>query len=225
MIKKLALTAVVASALFSSSSYAEENMFYIKGEGALNFFPATKVTTSENKVDTNEKFKMSMGGSAAIGVGYYVMDNVRTELSFKYPFISELKSDKKDSKNTFKPKSMAVFLKGCVDVYDFEAGKISINAGLGWTQTSAELKMKDANDKDVTRKLDKKNGLGFGAGARVSYNISEAVTLEGGYEWTMYGKAKDLDIKDANDNKTVLSTIKSPSVQTHEVVFGLRFAV
>jgi len=224
MIKKLALTAVVASALFSSSSYAEENMFYIKGEGALNFFPATKVTINAGGKSADAKFKSSMGGSAAIGAGYYIMDNVRTELSFKYPFISELKSKEKDNNNKLAPKSMAVFLKGCVDVYNFEAGGISINAGLGWTQTSAELKTKDADGKDVTRKLDKKNGLGFGAGARVSYNISEAVTLEGGYEWTMYGKAKDLDVKDT-DNKTVLYTIKSPSAQTHEVVFGLRFAV
>jgi opacity protein-like surface antigen len=219
MIKRLALTAVVASALFSSSSYAEENMFYIKAEGGLNFLPASKVTSSN--VSTDTKFKSSMGGTASVGVGYYVMENLRTELSFKYPFISEAKAKEKNDTSKFTPKSMAVFLKGYVDLYDFEVGKISIGAGLGWTQTSAELKTKDDANKDITHKFGKKNGLGFGAGARVSYSISDAVSLETGYEWTMYGKAKDTEYQDGN----IKTSFKSPSVQTHELVFGLRFAV
>jgi opacity protein-like surface antigen len=221
MIKKLALTALVASALFSSSSYAEENMFYVKAEGGLNFFPVSKVTTTINSLNVDTKFKSSMGGSASFGVGYYVMDNLRTELSFKYPFISEAKAKDKNNQSKLAPKSMAVFLKGYVDLYDFEVGKISIGAGLGWTQTSAELKTKDAANKDTTSKFDKKNGLGFGAGARVSYNISEAVALETGYEWTMYGKSKDAEVTVGNQKVS----IKSPSIQTHELVFGLRFAI
>ncbi len=223
MIKKLALTAVVASALFSSSSYAEENMFYIKAEGGLNFFPASKVTDSVEGKSIDEKFKSSMGGSASFGVGYYVMDNLRTEISLKYPFISEAKANEKDSKSTFKPSSMGVFLKGCVDVYDFEVGKISIGAGLGWTQVSAEGSYVDTDGQNIKYKLAKKNNIGFGAGTRVSYNVSDAVALEVGYEWTMYGKAKDLVEKDRLTTKEV--TTKSPSVQTHELAFGLRFAI
>jgi opacity protein-like surface antigen len=207
MIKKLALTAVVASALFSSSSYAEENIFYVKAEGGLNFFPESKVTSTADNKSVDTKFKSSMGGSASFGVGYYVMDNLRTELSLKYPFISELKANEKDNKDTFAPKSMAVFLKGYVDLYDFEVGKISIGAGLGWTQTSAELKTKDEANKDVTYKFDKKNGLGFGAGTRVSYNISEAVALEVGYDWTMYGKPKDYEVT-SEDKKNSIANKK-----------------
>jgi len=238
--KKLALTAVVASALFSSSSYAEENMFYIKAEGGVSFFPSSKFTKStevkdKDKTELTTKFKNSMGGSGSIGVGYYVMDNLRTELSFKYPFISEAKfngvetSDAaikellKDAKDTFKPTAMAVFLKGYFDAYDFEVGKVSIGAGLGWAQVSSELKSKDMDKKDVTYKFDKKNNLAFGAGARISYNISEGVALEGGYDWTMYGKPKDVELKDDKTNTT--TKIKAQSVQTHDIVLGLRFAV
>ena len=39
----------------------------------------------------------------------------------------------------------------------------------------------------------------------------------------MYGKAKDLVEKDRLTAKEV--TTKSPSVQTHELAFGLRFAI
>ena len=223
MIKKLALTAAVASALLSSSSYAEENMFYIKAEGGLNFLPASEVTDTTPDQRVTEKFKSSMGGTASVGVGYYVMENLRTELSIKYPFISEAKASEKDIKSTFKPSSMGVFLKGCFDVYDFEVGKISIGAGLGWAQVSAEGSYVDTDGQNIKYKLAKKNNIGFGAGTRVSYNVSDAVALEAGYEWTMYGKTKDLVEKDRITNKEV--TTKSPSVQTHELVFGLRFAI
>ncbi len=221
MIKKLALAAVVASALFSSSSYAEENMFYVKAEGGLNFFPASKVTDTYAGGSMTTKFKSSMGGTAAVGVGYYVMENLRTELSLKYPFISEAKASEKDNKETFKPSSMGVFLKGYFDVYDFEVGKISIGAGLGWAQVSAEGSYVAADGQNVKYKLAKKNNIGFGAGTRVSYSISDAVALEVGYEWTMYGKPKDL-VEKYLDKET---TTKSPSVQTHELAFGLRFAI
>lgn len=143
--KKILLT-TVAIATLSSTTFASdliENQVYIRGGISGSSFK--KSTTLDVKI--KPKFTTGM----EIGAGYYFMDNLRGEIVYDHPFISDMKGSaivdpklpavpvvgqvylkKKEIKH--KPTIHAVFARLAVDVVDLGVGKIFLTGGIGWSQ-------------------------------------------------------------------------------------------
>lgn len=174
--KKLLLTAA-AVAVLSSSAIAEDGAFYLRGDVGGNMFTKQKVN--------GNKLKSKTFASLDVGVGYYAMDNVRAELVFSHQFSPEYKA----RAGSVKAKSTieALLVKGAVDVYDFGAGKVFLDAGVGLAQV--KTKVTSATGAVTTYK--KKNNAAFTVGGGVGFGVADGVNLDLQYAFSGYGKAKN----------------------------------
>ena len=79
MKKKIIVIAALLLPLASANAgyYANPNRFYIKASGSGSFF--NKVTDFDNV-----KYKTKIIPGITIGVGYYLLDNLRTDLTLEY---------------------------------------------------------------------------------------------------------------------------------------------
>lgn len=170
--KKLVLAAAVAA--LASSATAAEGSFYVRGDVGASFLPKQKYNDVKGK-RTNHVV-------AGLGVGTYLMDNVRTELGFSNHFNAE----QKFSTAKVKAKAMSLTLKGLVDVFDYGMGKVFVGAGVGMTQLSAK-----AIDGAVAGKAKKKNNVSFLGTVGSSFDVSEGVMLDLAYAYNDHGKTKN----------------------------------
>lgn len=216
--KKLLLTAAVAA--FASSAFAEEGSFYLRADAGLSIVPKQKI------VDV--KFKSSKGFVADLGVGTYLMDNVRTELVFTNYFSAEQKgsvttttpavpaaganpavpASTSSSSAKAKIQAMSIALKGVVDIFDYGVGKVFVGAGVGLTQLGAKI---------ADMKAKKKNNFSYLGTVGTAFNVSEGVDLDVAY--TFYDHGKTSSLKDVN------GTTGKVKFSTHNVTAGIRFAL
>ena len=70
--KKILLTTAAALTIATSTVYAAEDTFYVKGQ------------VGWDKLDKIQKAKSTNDVFLGLGVGYYVMDNVRADLTFDH---------------------------------------------------------------------------------------------------------------------------------------------
>lgn len=198
--KKLLLTAA-ATAVLSTSAIAAENMFYLRADAGANMF--TKKTANDVKM------KGKTFASFDVGVGYYLMDNMRFEAVLSKPFNGEVKGTKAGVTQKYKSDIIALMAKGYVDVFDFSAGKVFLGAGLGWAQVSEKVSWTGGN----SDKLKKKNNLAWMVGAGAGFGVADGVNLDVQYNFTGYGKSK----------------AKAPQIaierNAHSVKFGVRFDI
>jgi len=208
--KKLLLAAATSAAILSSTAFAaEENTFYLKANAGVNKMNQIK--------DDGIKLKSKYTPVLDLGVGYYVMDNVRTDLTLGFVFNPEQKKTytadwgKTTSKN--KANIMTLMLNGYVDMFDISIAKIFAGAGVGLSRVKEKQ-----SDSGLSWSQSSKNktNVAYQLTLGASAEVAPGVNAELAYKWMDYGKSKFK--KDANGY-----TLKGSSFKGHHVVAGIRF--
>lgn len=191
--KKLLLASAVA--LVASSAIASENTFYFRADAGAAFMP--KATFNGNKG------KRTNHVVADLGVGTYIMDNVRVELDLANSFNAKQKFSTATASDTAKINAISLHFKALVDIFDYGYGKAFVGAGAGMTQLSG--KTTDLG------KAKKKNSVNFLGTAGTSFDVSEGVMLDVAYSYVDHGKTKNFG-----------TTTNKLHYKTHNLTAGVR---
>lgn len=201
--KKIALfaAAAVLSSSAMASGFGQEDTFYVKAEGGMNFFQQTKDAEGA-------KWKGKKSGFAGVGAGYYLMENVRAELGLTYHFNPkfELKSDKKTKA---KVKAMALMPKVYVDLFEIsDFGAAFVGGGVGLSQISI---------KSGAVKVKKATKAAFSASVGAGFVVADGVKMEVRYDWNHLGKTKTKTVEGVKHG--------GATIKAHQAVIGARFDV
>ncbi|MCC8417829.1 MAG: outer membrane beta-barrel protein [Rickettsia endosymbiont of Bryobia graminum] len=242
--KKLLLIAAATSTLLTSfSSFAchkceekvpviapcaniasEAGMFYGKVEAGVSFLNRAK----DKFWDVRMKGKNTSGIFGA-GVGYYMMDNLRTDLTLD--FLTEAKFKKTFTNTTtgnaihLKHKGdniMSVMVNAYYDLYEFGIFRPFIGAGIGWGQVKEKINALDTvtglADNYSTKKT---NNFVYQLSVGGGFDITQDIRGELSYRWVDYGKTKHARNQVPVNGKLYGKT----RYATHNIVLGARFAM
>ncbi|MCC8371186.1 MAG: outer membrane beta-barrel protein [Rickettsia endosymbiont of Pseudomimeciton antennatum] len=236
--KKLFLVAATGMVLLTSAaSFAEVGHLYVKVEGG-----ASKLST-EKFEGYNEKIKSNIDGIFGVGIGYYIMDNVRTELTLNFLTNPEFKvSDniemfelKMSEQGKTKGNVKSLLLSGYVDLYDGGTVKLFVGAGIGMAQvkekTTGTVTIGVGDEKvSGTASGSSKNTNNFAYQVTIgtSFNLANAIKLDLAYSWRDYGETKpgkiNLKIKDMDMNIYSGKASRTP-YRGHNLMAGIRFDI
>lgn len=210
--KKIILTAATITALSSSTAFGMEDMFYVKANGGWS-----KLTKTLKLKSKNDFF-------LGLGVGYYVMDNVRADLAFEHLFNPEHKGSVKDEDDgevtTYKLEGNvnALTLNGYVDLFDVSVAKFFVGAGVGMSQVSAKDTASSSlpGKKSSTVKFKKKNNFTYALHLGASTEFAPGVNGELSYSYKNFGKTT---YKDEGGSKL------TAKYKGHQVAVGVRFDI
>lgn len=193
--KKVLLTAAAVSVLATSSAYAMEDMFYVKAN--VGWSKLNKVDGHKSKNDVH----------FGVGAGYHVMDNARVDLTFDHfvnPTFKATRAKLKGDINT-------LLLNGYFDVFNVDAMKVFVGAGVGLGQVKAKVTY-TSNRPSISAK--QKNTFAFAGYVGAGYEFTQGVTGELSYSYRDMGKTK----KFGNGAKAV-------HFRGHHVTAGVRFDI
>lgn len=121
--KNLLLVTIIAiSLLFSFSSLAIGNQFYLKAEVGANKMAHIKLNDKKLKQNT----AMFLGG----GLGYYILDNVRADLILAWIANHQSKHSFAGTDLKSKHHIATLMLNGYVDIFDISICEFFVGAGL-----------------------------------------------------------------------------------------------
>jgi len=221
--KKLLLIAAATAALSTSAMADDMGMagsFYLRGD-----LSTMKFQNFTDK-DTNLKVKSKWNAGLDLGVGYNVMDNVRSELVWVHAFNPEAKKAGTSSYGTqvrvkHKGTADAIMLKGAVDVADLGMAQLFVDGGLGWGIIKEKITWTDstvsANSGSVTSK--KANTLAWTLGVGGGFDVADGVRLDLQYAYTDFGKTKSAKITGYNPE------LAKDRYRAHAIKFGVRFDI
>lgn len=237
--KKLLLIAATSTALLSSAaSFAETGGFYLKAEGGATRLNALKFKGNEDK-NSSTKFKSTISGIVGIGVGYYIMDNVRAELTLDFLTNPEFKSSSSkepaekvkvswDAK--LKENVRSLLLSGYVDLYDGGIFKLFAGAGIGMAQVQQKMtatittthdgKNPETETDSVSFKT--ANNFAYQLTAGASFNVADGMNLDLTYSWRDYGETGD-KVKGEDKGQDKNKKQDSPAFRGHNLMAGIRF--
>jgi opacity protein-like surface antigen len=191
--KKVLLTAAAVSVLATSSASAVEDMFYVKAN--VGWSKLNKVEGAKSKNDVH----------FGVGAGYNVMDNARVDLTFDHfvnPTFKATGGKLKGDINT-------LLLNGYFDVFNVDAMKVFVGAGVGLGQVKAK-----GTDVTGSSSAKKTNTFAFAGYVGTGYEFTQGVTGELSYSYRDMGKTK----KFGNGAKAV-------HFRGHHVTAGVRFDI
>ena len=197
--KKILLTTAAVLTLATSSAYAAEDMFYVKGQ------------VGWDKLDKIKGMKSNNDAFFGLGVGYYVMDNVRADLTFDH-YVNPNHKGKYDGVSGTKLKSQAdtLMVNGFVDLFDVSVAKVFAGAGVGLSMISTKA---SATNVDSV-KYKKKNNFAYALHLGASTEFAPGVNGELTYSYRDMGKFK------TPKDVTSLGSLKG-----HHVAAGVRFDI
>lgn len=197
--KKIMLTAAAVATLASSTALAGmEDMFYLKANGGWEKL---------NKIDG---IKSENSYFLGLGVGYYVMDNVRADLVYDHYFDPKHKGTKAGTTTNVKGKIDTLTVNGYVDLFDVSVAKVFIGAGVGMSQVDAKATSTTAGVV-TTGKGKKKNNFTWAIHTGASTEFAPGVNGELFYSYKDFGKTKKS------------TTLNALAYKGHHVGVGVRF--
>jgi len=194
--KKILLAAATVATLASSCAYAAEDTFYVKGQVGWDKLNKIKGLKSKNNV------------FLGLGVGYYVMDNVRADLTWDHYFDPKHKGSINGDQLKLKSKADTLMVNGFVDLFDVSVAKVFAGAGIGMSMISGKL-----SDEDDTYKIKKKNNFAYAVHLGAATEFAPGVNGELTYSYRDMGK-----FKKNKDNNVSFSALKG-----HHIAAGVRF--
>ncbi|MFV9936841.1 MAG: outer membrane protein [Rickettsia endosymbiont of Haemaphysalis japonica] len=211
----------VDSSTNSSMSSSVENQWYLKLNAGGVIFNKTKPKGADFKLKSNTGF------TGEIGAGYYIMDNLRTDLTIGTVASSYLKksktypdSDSFSVKN--KPTIVSLLLNGYVDFVDLSMFKVFAGAGVGAAFVKEKINSKDIED-GVTDTFNgttkNKPYFAYQLSLGTSFEVAQGVKAELVYSWRDYGKTKNTT-KTIGGNKVKCGGTR---YKGHNLMAGLRF--
>lgn len=198
IVKKTLLTAAVAALAFSPSTYASEDMFYVRAN--VGYDKLLKVNS----------LKSDNGVFLGLGAGYYVMDNVRADLAYDHYFDAEYKGKVAGLQAKLKSKADSLLLNGFVDLFDVSVAKVFAGAGIGMSMINGTLTYDNAAAPN--KKLKKKNNFAFAGYLGTSAEVAPGINLELTYSYRDLGKLKK-------------GSGVSGNIKGHHVTGGVRFDI
>jgi opacity protein-like surface antigen len=209
--KKILLAAATVATLASSCAYAAEDTFYVKGQVGWDKLNKIKSLKSKNNV------------FLGLGVGYYVMDNVRADLTWDHYFDPKHKGTVSIQNVNFsgaklKSKADTLMINGFVDLFDVSVAKVFAGAGIGMSmiKTKVSVPAQTVNGAAVLARSissKKKNNFAYAVHLGAATEFAPGVNGELTYSFRDMGKFK----------KNKDSTISAPSLKGHHVAAGVRF--
>ena len=205
--KKILLAAATVATLASSCAYAAEDTFYVKGQVGWDKLNKIKGLKSKNNV------------FLGLGVGYYVMDNVRADLTWDHYFDPKHKGtisvNGVNRANTkLKSKADTLMINGFVDLFDVSVAKVFAGAGIGMSMIKGKV---TAPAQGATRALSestkKKNNFAYAVHLGAATEFAPGVNGELTYSYRDMGK-----FKKNKDNNVSFSALKG-----HHIAAGVRF--
>lgn len=198
--KKL-LLAAAATAAFSSSAMADD-MFYLRGDAALNMFNKAKDAQS------GVKMKAKASPSMEVAVGYGLMDNVRAELAYGHHFNPTMK------KSTTKHKAnvQTLMAKGFYDAFDLGMAQVFVGTGVGLAKVSEKVTVSN-----VTTKVKAKNNFTYMFALGTAFDAADSVKIDLQYNFQDFGKTKSMKVNAVEAGKT--------AYRSHAIKLGARFAL
>ncbi len=194
--KKILLAAATVATLASSCAYAAEDTFYVKGQVGWDKLDKIKGLKSKNNV------------FLGLGVGYYVMDNVRADLTWDHYFDPKHKGTVDGERIKLKSKADTLMVNGFVDLFDVSVAKVFAGAGVGMSMISRKI-----TDEDTTYKAKKKNNFVYAVHLGAATEFAPGVNGELTYSFRDMGKFKKI-----NDAPVSLGRLKG-----HHFAAGVRF--
>ena len=204
--KKILLTTAAVLTLATSSAYAAEDMFYVKGQVGWDKLDKIKGMKSNNNV------------FLGLGVGYYVMDNVRADLTFDH-YVNptyKISTTENNVKLTGKVKAHAdtLMVNGFVDLFDVSVAKIFAGAGVGMSMLSGKATVNGSDGSTTSIKYKKKNNFAYAVHLGASTEFASGVNGELTYSYRNLGKMK------GPKNEKSVGTVKG-----HHIAAGVRFDI
>jgi opacity protein-like surface antigen len=186
--KKLLVTTIIAVSIFANASaIAADSNFFIKANAGFSKLNKIKRLKSENS---------SFIGA---GVGYNIMDNVRSDLTFDHFVNPTFKGQGKKTKadiNTF-------LLNGYIDLFDISITKLFVGVGAGVART----KIRESSS--VSAKSKAENNFSYAAYIGVSTEFAPSFHGELVYSWRDFAVQNDNDL----------------GLKGHHVAAGIRFDI
>lgn len=237
----LASTAITAASYADNTETSVDNKdFYVRVDAGKNFSKKVtdKTTSSEGEEVKYQSGKLKNDVVLNLGVGTYLDDNFRTEISLSQRNykLNNNTSATDDTNATFKHnrdqkiKSTALMLNGYYDFGTFSSITPYIQVGLGLARNKAnDLTINGYDNENPAEKSTYKsktsNNLAWQIGAGASATITETVKFDLGYKYIDLGKAKtnngtSLDLDNLSTRQVTAATAK---LRAHEVTAGLRF--
>ncbi|RYE06270.1 MAG: porin family protein [Rickettsiaceae bacterium] len=216
-IKKLLMIAATTAAL-SSSAFAEmennpENMFYAKVNAGANRMQNVSLNGIKAKTKTTAIFM--------VGVGYYAMDNLRTDLTFEIVNNPQFKGSGmnnagKNANGNHKGTVGALMANAYVDMFDVSIAGIFAGAGVG------AAKVKDKYTETIggvatANSCSSKSTTNFAYQLTVGATgqVGDGVKAELAYSWRDYGKTANL-VDGVNKMKKI-------GYKGHNLIAGVKF--
>jgi len=205
--KKILLAAATVATLASSCAYAAEDTFYVKGQVGWDKLNKIKGLKSKNNV------------FLGLGVGYYVMDNVRADLTWDHYFDPKHKGtisisgvNRTDAK--LKSKADTLMINGFVDLFDVSVAKVFAGAGIGMSMIKGKVTAPAQGAAlAISESTKKKNNFAYAVHLGAATEFAPGVNGELTYSFRDMGK-----FKKNKDNKVSFSALKG-----HHVAAGVRF--
>jgi opacity protein-like surface antigen len=216
--KKILLAAAATTIISSSVAFAgAEDMFFLKAQVGANMMSSVK----DKSFDV--KLKSETNPFLGLGVGYYLMDNVRADLTFEHYFSPTMKKNFEEDgiKQTAKRKVTldALFINGYVDLFDLSVAKFFAGAGVGMAQVAGKVTLSAKDDDDsvssISAKLKKQNNFAYALHVGAATEFAPGINGELSYSWKDFGKTS----KKAKGFDDVGST----ALKGHHVGLGIRF--
>ncbi|MDX2050160.1 MAG: outer membrane beta-barrel protein [Rickettsiaceae bacterium] len=219
MKKLLTATAIAA---FASAAYAEEGSFYVRGDVGPSWLPQDKVSVKSVSSGQELTYKSSTHVVGSLGLGTYVMDNLRSELELSNHFNpeqkqKELTSNGSKTTSTLKSTAASLVVKGLVDFADLGVAKLFAGAGIGASQVSTKAVYQVVNtasgavSSTGSAKYKRKTNFTYLGTAGASFDATDGVKLDVAYSLQDHGKS-DKYLTEASDYR----------ILTHDVKFGVR---
>lgn len=188
-----------------------------------------------NKVKHGDlSLKPQAYGTVAVGLGYYLLDNLRTDITFEHhfkPLFKKTCNRYEDEERTYKYLNFkqkidnlsTLMLNTDFDIIQLYRTKFFIGAGVGMAQHKTKYIIKGIADDDdiinLTASTKFSRNFAYSARAGVSYIFTHGVNAELIYSWKDYGKTKPKKDEDGED------TSRKIHYRGHNLSVGLRLDI
>lgn len=224
--KKLLLIAVTSATVLSSAlSFADcgNDSWYLRVDAGAAMFNKEKDSQTGLKLKSNTAF------TGDIGVGNYIAENFRADLTLGTTFSGKLKkSGNVNGANisaSHKPNITRLLINGYVDLSNFEMFDVFAGAGIGASMLKEKVSYSGiTSGATVSTSYSSKNttNLAYKLTLGASSQISDGVKAELAYSWISDGKTKGGNVNIPGlGNKQV----KGTRYQSHNLTAGLRFDI
>jgi opacity protein-like surface antigen len=221
--KNFTLAFTIISSLFISSAnianafYGQENKTYLTGKLGL---AANNAKTTYSNGITGSANATAMGAAAEVGVGYYILDELRVD--FDGYFAKKLRSSKTFTSGVTRTQSNTKqrIVGGFVNLYYDFLNNSNItpyaSVGLGFMRTELTSTLYSGAASEIVNKnlLSPAYSLGLG----MSYHLASSYELDFGYRFTTPTKNKDKYIIFSSLN----ATGKFKPQGNHNFLIGIR---